>query len=132
PEYLRKLDSQRTRIVIQNDANDTLWAAACKTWEWQPQEWLNSVLGCVQDEYPNLHYNVCPMQVGNFFDLTFDGQSTITMKSAHEPDPQCNFVGNDGFVHTVTGEVLKGEILAMSPWIVEDAVKAKPGMVGAE
>jgi hypothetical protein len=128
PAYLQKLDSLGTRIVIQNDANDALWAGPCKTWEWQPQEWLNSVLGSLQDEYPNLYYNVCSMQVGNFYDVPFDGQSSITMKSDHEPDPQCNFVGNEGFVHTVTGKPMKGEILAMSPWVVEDPIRTKPGM----
>ena len=128
PEYLHKLDSQGTRIVIQNDTNDALWAAPGKGCEWQPQGWLNSVLGSLQDEYPNLYYNVCSMQVGNFYDIPFDGQSTITMKSDREPDPQCNFVGNKGFVHTVTGKPMKGEILAMSPWVVEDPIFAKPGM----
>ncbi|MGH2493693.1 MAG: nitrilase-related carbon-nitrogen hydrolase [Ktedonobacteraceae bacterium] len=128
PEYLRVLDSQGTRIVIQNDANDTLWAASCKSWEWQPQEWLNAVLGSVQDEYANLYVNVCPMQVGNFFDITFDGQSTISMKSDAEPDPGCNFVGNDGFAHTVSGKPMKGKFLAMSPWVVEDPGKANPAL----
>jgi hypothetical protein len=128
PEYLQKLDSQGTRIVIQNDANDALWTAPCKTCEWQPQEWLNSVLGSLQDEYSNLYYNVCSMQVGNFYDIPFDGQSTITMKGDHEPDPQCNFVGNEGFVHTVTGKPMTGEILAMSPWVVEDPMRTKPRM----
>lgn len=132
PGYLQELDSQGTRIVIQHDANDTLWAAPCKTWEWQPQEWLNSVLGSLQDDYPNLYYNVCPMQVGNFFDITFDGQSSITKKSDHEPDPQCNFVGNDGFVHTVMGKALKGEFLAIAPWVVEDPRKARHEMSLAE
>ena len=131
-EYLRKLDSQGTRIVIQQYANGRPWAASCKNWEWRPQEWLNSVLGSLQDDYPNLYFNVCPMQVGNFFDVTFDGQSSITKKSDHEPDPQCNFVGNDGFVHTVTGKKLKGEFLAMAPWIVEDPVKSDPGKSVAE
>lgn len=128
PEYLRVLDSQGTRIVIQNDANDTMWAAPCKSWEWQPQEWLNSVLGCLQDDYPNLTYNVCPMQVGNFFDIAFDGQSTITMKSGDAPDPSCNFVGNDGFTHTVTGKAMTSRFLAMSPWMVEDPGVRNPGL----
>lgn len=131
-EYLQRLDSQGTRIVIQNDANSPLWAAPCKTWEWQPQERLNSILGCLQDDYPNLHYNVCSMQVGNFFDIAFDGQSTITKKSDREPDPRCNFVGNDGFVHTVTGKAMKGEILALAPWVVEDPICATPEMSLAE
>src|SRR5713226_5004941 len=114
PQYLHVLDSQGARIVIQNDANDTMWAAPCKTWEWQPQEWLKSVLGSLQDDYPNLYVNICPMQVGNFFDLTFDGQSTISMKSDSEPDPTCNFVGNDSFAHTMGGKSMKGKFLAMA------------------
>jgi hypothetical protein len=132
PEYLHKLDSLSACIVIQNDANDQPWASPSKTCDWQPQEWLNSVLGSLQDDYPHLHYNICPMQVGNFFDVTFDGQSTITRKSDREPDPCCNFVGNEGFVHTVTGKAMKGDILAVSPWVVEDPIRRTPGISLAE
>ena len=132
PEYLRTLDNQGTCIVIQNDANDRPWARPSHTGEWQPQEWLNSVLGCLQDDYPNLHYNICAMQSGNFFDLVFDGQSTITKKSECEPDPRCNFVGNEGFRHTVTGKPMKGEILALSPWVVEDPQWTNPHLSLAE
>lgn len=132
PEYLQKLDSLGSQIVIQNDANDQLWAAPSKTCEWQPQEWLNSVLGSVQDDYPNLLYNICAMQVGNFFDVTFDGQSSIMQKSDRQPDPCCNFVGNDGYVHTVTGKGMTGEILALSPWIMDDPIKTVPEMALAE
>lgn len=131
-EYLQRLDSLGTQIVIQNDANDQLWATSSKTCEWQPQEWLHSVLGSLQEEYTNLHYNVCPMQVGNFFDITFDGQSSITGKSQYEPDPQCNFVGNDGFRHTLTGKLLKGSFLALSPWVAEDPIREHPTMPLAE
>jgi len=132
PEYLRTLDSQDTRIVIQNEANDQPWAAPSHTCEWRPQEWLNSVLGCLQDDYPNLHYNICPIQVGNFFDIIFDGQSTITKKSECDPDPRCNFVGNEGFVYTVTGKPMKGEVLALSHWVVEDTRWTKPQVSLAE
>jgi hypothetical protein len=125
PEYLQKLDSLSACILIQNDANDQPWASPSKTCEWQPQEWLNSVLGSLQDDYPHLSFNICPMQVGNFFDVTFDGQSTITRKSDNEPDPYCNFVGNDGFVHTMTGKAMKGDILAVSPWVEEDLIRSK-------
>lgn len=126
PEYLRCLDCQGTRIIIQNDANDQPWAAPSKSWEWQPQEWLNSVLGSVQEEYPSLQYNICAMQVGNFFDTTFDGQSTITAKGPEEPD--LNFVGNEGFYHTVTGQPLKGKLLAVSPWAIEDPGRSDPSL----
>jgi hypothetical protein len=123
---------QGTRIVLQNDANDGVWAGPSKTWEWQPQEWLNSVLGCLQDEYPNLMYNVCPVQIGNFFDILFDGQSTITMKSDCAPDPRMNFVGNNGFYHTDTGKPFKGRVLALAPWASEDPVLNDPRVSLAE
>ena len=118
PTYLRRLDVQEVQIIMQNDANDQLWTLPSNTCIWQPQEWLNSVLGSVQANYTHLAYNVCPMQVGNFFDVSFDGQSTITKKSKN--DPTRNFVGNEGFVHTVTGKPLKGDILAVSPWFIAD------------
>ena len=126
PDYLRCLDKQGTRIILQNDANDGIWAGPSKTCDWQPQEWLNSVLGSVQAEYTNLIFNVCPMQVGNFFDITFDGQSTITMKSDDAPDPHCNFVGNDGFYHTVTGQPFNGRVLALAPWAANDPILNNP------
>lgn len=132
PDYMRRLDDLRACIVIQNDANDQPWAAPSKTWDWQPQEWLNAVLGSIQADYPHIHYNVCPMQVGNFFDVTFDGQSTITMKSESTPDPACNFVGCEGFVHTVTGAAMQGTILAMSPWIIADPGKTNSALSLAE
>ncbi len=126
PAYLRRMDEQGVQIILQNDANDGVWAGPSKTWEWQPQEWLNSVLGSLQDEYPNLLFNVCPMQVGNFFDILFDGQSTITAKSQHAPDARCNFVGNDGFYHTVTGKPFTGRVLACAPWAIDDPVCTNP------
>ncbi len=120
PRYLQRLDELAVQIIMQNDANDQPWATSSKTCAWQPQEWLNSVLGSVQEDYTHLAYNVCPMQVGNFFDITFDGQSTITQKSNNAPNPTYNFVGNEGFVHTVTGKPFNGDILAISPWFIED------------
>jgi catechol 2,3-dioxygenase-like lactoylglutathione lyase family enzyme len=132
PEYLQRLDQQGTRIVLQNDANDGVWSGPSATCEWQPQEWLNSVLGCLQDDYPHLMFNICPMQVGNFFDILFDGQSTITMKGEDAPDPQCNFVGNEGFYHTVTGQPFKGKVLALAPWATDDPIRAQPALSLAE
>ena len=131
-EYLRRLDDQGTRVVLQNDANDGVWDGPSKTCAWQPQEWLNSVLGSLQDEYPNLMYNICPMQIGNFFDILFDGQSTITMKSEGAPDPGRNFVGNDGFYHTDTGKPFKGHILALAPWAMDDPLVNDPHLTLAE
>ena len=139
PAYLRHLDSQGAEIVVQPDANDQQWAAPSATSDWQPAEWLNSVLGSIQPEYPHLRYNVCAMQTGNFFDLTFDGQSSITARSvltnAPRATPRQNgvpFVGVDEWVHTVTGEPLVGEFLAASPWVADDPIIAAPGLSLAE
>ena len=56
----------------------------------------------------------------------FDGQSTITKKSNNDPDQTCNFVGNEGFIHTMTGKPFKGDILAVSPWFIEDPGRVDP------
>lgn len=122
PEYLRCLDELGAEMVLQPDANDQLWAAPSKTCDWQPQEWLNSVLGSVQDDYPHLRANICAMQTGNFFDVTFDGQSSITQAGPDIPNPVDNFVGNDGFIHTVTGGQMTGKLLAVAPWVVPDPI----------
>ena len=39
---------------------------------------------------------------------------------------------DDGFVHTVTGKALKGEILAVSPWVEDDPMKSRAKMSLAE
>lgn len=127
PDYLRHLDAQGVEVVLQPDANDQAWAAPSKTWEWQPAEWLNSVLGSIQPLYPHLRYNVCAMQTGNLFDVTFDGQSSITTCDAPALSrPGSAFVGVDEAVHTVTGATLAGGFLAVAPWVMIDPVAVEP------
>lgn len=128
PEYLRHLEAHEAEIVVQNDANDTLWAGPGAGHEWQPAEWLNSVLGSIQPIYPHLRYNVCPMQTGNFFDIPFDGQSTITARADAAPTTPHAFVGVDEYIHTVTRDPLLGRFLAVSPWIVDDPAVAEPAL----
>jgi predicted amidohydrolase len=128
PAYLTHIDSLGAEIVVQPDANDQPWVSASATCDWQPQEWLNSVLGSVQPDYPHMQANVCAMQTGNFFEITFDGQSTITAKSDSPPDPVYNFVGNNGFIHTVTKRELLGNVLALAPWVVADPGTANPAL----
>lgn len=133
PDYLRHLDAQGVEVVLQPDANDQPWAAPSKTWEWQPAEWLNSVLGSIQPEYGSLRYNVCAMQTGNLFDITFDGQSSITVRDAPAPSrPGGAFVGVDEAVHTVTGTPLVGGFLAVAPWVMVDPVVVEPALTLAE
>jgi predicted amidohydrolase len=135
PEYLRHLDTQGAEIVVQPDANDQLWAARSHTWAWQPAEWLNAVLGSIQPAYTHLRYNICAMQTGNFFDVVFDGQSTITARAATPPDPNDRahgFVGVDAYVDTRSGEPLLGRLLAVAPWVADDPVLAEPELSLAE
>ncbi|MGE5335411.1 MAG: nitrilase-related carbon-nitrogen hydrolase, partial [Nitrososphaerota archaeon] len=133
PDYLRHLDALGVEIVLQPDANDQPWAAPSKTWDWQPAEWLNSVLGSIQPIYPHLRYNICAMQTGNLFDITFDGQSSITARDA---DPSARpggaFVGVDEAVHTVSGVPLTGGFLAVAPWVMVDPVVVEPRLTLAE
>ncbi len=138
PEYLRHLAAQGAEIVVQPDANDARWAGPGGGYEWQPAEWLNSVLGSIQLEYPNLRYNVCAMQTGNFFDIVFDGQSSITARAdaplvtANAPDQGRHFVGVDDFIHTVSGARLAGTFLAVAPWVADDPGVANPALSLAE
>ncbi len=132
PAYLRHLDQAGAAIVVQPDANDQLWADPSRTCDWQPQEWLGSVLGSVQPEYPHIRANLCAMQTGMFFDIVFDGQSTITMAGPDIPRPVDNFVGNSGFIHTVSGKPLTGKMLAIAPWVIPDPVWNAPDLGLAE
>lgn len=132
PAYLRHLCAQGAEIVVQPDANDQSWAAPSRTCVWQPQEWLNSVLGCLQPTYPGLRFNVCAMQTGLFYDVVFDGQSTITAAASSTPPASPNFIGNDGFYDTTTGSPFLGKVLAMSDWVEDDPVVAEPALSLAE
>jgi Carbon-nitrogen hydrolase len=129
PEYLRYLDAKGAEIVVQNDANDTAWAGPGSYSDWQPAEWLDSVFGSIQPLYRHLRYNICAMQTGNFFDLVFDGQSSITSRADRLPassDYSPTFVGVDQFVHSRTGEALRGKWLAVAPWVEDDPIIADP------
>jgi predicted amidohydrolase len=129
PDYLRRLDAQGAEIVLQPDANDQPWAAPSKTWEWQPAEWLDSVLGSIQPIYPHLRYNICAMQTGNLFDITFDGQSSITSRDAPTTSkPGGAFVGVDVATHTITGSPLAGGFLAVAPWVMIDPAAVEHGL----
>jgi predicted amidohydrolase len=131
PAYLHHLDQQGAKIIVQNDSNDMPWAGPGTLSDWQPAEWLNSVLGSIQPVYQNLRYNICAMQTGNFYDLVFDGQSSITARADVSPDPQDrahNFIGVDEFKHSVTGERLLGKWLAVAPWVEDDPILGEPGL----
>lgn len=133
PEYLRHLDAQGVEVIVQPDANDQPWAAPSKTWEWQPAEWLNAVLGSIQPLYPHLRYNICAMQTGNLFDISFDGQSSITARDTPAATrAQSAFIGVDEAVHTITGASLAGGFLTVAPWVMVDPVAVEPALTLSE
>jgi hypothetical protein len=128
PQYVRHLDAAGAEVVVQPDANDTRWAGLTReTRQWQPQDWLTSVLGSIQPKYPNLRYNVCAMQTGNLFEIPFDGQSSISAQrdeALPKPAPDHTFIGLDKHVNPYTGEPLLGEFLAVAPWAIDDPAMA--------
>ncbi len=137
PAYLRHIEAHGAQIVVQPDANDQPWAAPSATSDWQPAEWLGSVLGSIQPGYPSLRHNVCAMQTGNIFDLVFDGQSSITSRArAPAAAPACivspRFVGVDEPQDPRTGARLAGDFLTLAPWVVEDPVFEHPRLTLAE
>jgi hypothetical protein len=132
PSYIQHLDGLGAQVVAQPDANPQPWASPSAAHEWQPQEWLSSVLGCVQGRWKNILYNVCPMQTGNLFDIAFDGQPSITAKDAAGPDERVNFVGNEGFYDTRTSEPFTGRFLAMGRWVMDDPAASQPGLSVAQ
>jgi DNA-binding response OmpR family regulator/predicted amidohydrolase len=132
PAYLEQLDALGVEIIIQHAANASIWAGPGKTGEWHPQEWLNAVMGSMQAQYPHLRYHLCAMQTGNFFESSFDGQSSIIRKSDQPPDPANTFVGNEGFSHTVTGQRFTAEVLAVAPWVEDDPILSQPDLTLAE
>jgi len=138
PAYLRRLAEQGAQIVVQPDANDQPWAAPSATSDWQPAEWLGSVFGSIQPIYLSLRYNVCAMQTGNFFDIVFDGQSSITARDGAvttmngRPDPAQTFVGVAEHRHLATGESLVGGFVALAPWVAPDPAVADPTLTLAD
>jgi hypothetical protein len=110
PSYVEHLHEQGVEIVLQNDANAQPWVAYQERSDhlgpptsaepiWQAEEWEDSTIRMMTvPDWPGLRYNVCPMMVGNLFDLAFDGQSSITMRDPAPDDPEgpawSAYVGN--------------------------------------
>lgn len=133
PAYLRRLDDLGAQIVVQPDANDQPWAAPSALCEWQPREWLDSTLGSIQPIYPHLRHNICAMQTGAFFEVIFDGQSSITARDAAPPTgPAGRYVGVDEWRHSHTGERFTGGFLALAPWVAPDPIAAEPCLTLAQ
>lgn len=121
PAYLDHLDALGAQIVLQNDANPGPWAVFQSASDhlgqpvsglvWQPEEWEDSTVRMVSHaDYPNILFNICPMMVGNLFDVNFDGQSSITARYPPAGTPQRHYVGNPD----------QPNFVALGPWTFED------------
>ncbi|HEX9036134.1 MAG TPA: nitrilase-related carbon-nitrogen hydrolase [Ktedonobacterales bacterium] len=133
PDYLRRLDSLGAQIVVQPDANDQPWAAPSALCDWQPREWQDSTLGSIQPRYPHLRYNICAMQTGAFFEVVFDGQSSVTSRDAAPPSgPAGRYIGVDEWRDSHTGEWFSGGFLGLAPWVTPDPVVREPWLTLAQ
>ncbi|SDR97284.1 RDD family protein [Paraoerskovia marina] len=115
-------DELGVEVVLQADANPGQWPAPGGHGEYQPLEWMGSVWRQVADPTVSTRYNVTPMMTGNLFDLTFDGQSTISERGASGGG--MHLVGIDAAEpedgdewRVYAGD--KSEFLVMSPWVVD-------------
>lgn len=129
PSYLSHLNDLGVQVLVQPDANDSSWASAGGAGYWQPEEWLGSVFFSLQDEYPNILYNVNPMMTGRFFDETFDGQTAITAKNDPRIRRDVNYVGNRPLDlyplgprpgQPNMGPFPLGGFVVLGPWFIED------------
>ncbi|MET0813420.1 MAG: hypothetical protein ABWY03_10215, partial [Microbacterium sp.] len=86
--------------------------------------WMGSTWRAVADPTVSFRYNVTPMMTGNLLDLMFDGQSSITARSASAAPG--HFVGNAAAGPQDPDEYgiyagAKPEFLAISEWVSPDA-----------
>ncbi len=129
PAYVRHIHDLGAQIVLQNDANPGAWAIVQPqgghdgpsdgSLVWQPQEWEDSTLRMIGDPaYPGIEFNVCPMIVGNLFDIPFDGQSSITAREPPAGNPPRAYIGNE----------TSDRFLALAPWAFPDPGDTDAGL----
>lgn len=120
--YRKWVDEKGCKILVQPSANGQMWAYPAGSGVWQPEEWLLSTAGSVQN-YRNIKYNVNPMLTGSFLFFVFDGQSAIIRKTNY-------FTFEPFYVGTPSlGELgYKGEFLALAPWVVSDPIFDNPAL----
>jgi hypothetical protein len=135
---MRCLNHLGANVLIQADANDGGWTGpdGSDTAEhWQPLSWMGSAWRAVSDRSVSFVYAVNPMLVGNLADTPFDGQSAILQRGRRGRG--CHYVGNGGFVAGDDDPALrddaggKPQFLALAPWAVRDAPRARLRAVGS-
>jgi hypothetical protein len=133
--YAACMDAQGVQVVVQAEANPGRWVGAGGNSDWQPLEWMGSTWRTVADPTVGFRYNITPMMTGSLLDMTFDGQSAITMRGAAET-PQ-HYVGT---ATTQPGDPAtmsqyagpKPEFLAVIPWVAPDDSRADLTKIGAD
>jgi hypothetical protein len=109
-------------VVIQPEAFDS-WAFT--TAEWSPDVFREGGLANVQKN-PEWVVNVDPSVTGNLFEITFDGQTSVTgRKQKVAPGP----LSSD---NAWIGQNPDTALLAVAPWIVPDPGIASPAMTLAD
>jgi hypothetical protein len=126
--YMSCMNSLGVNTVIQAEANPGRWAADAGDGVWQPLEWMSSAWRAVTDPTVHFRYAINPMLVGNLFDLSFDGQSSIVERgsanshrafyvgdaTAQAGDPEADWVYAGA----------KPQFLALAPWVMGNAPRA--------
>lgn len=113
-----RLDAKRANLLIQSEAFSA-WAFS--TSDDGPDVLKEGGFGAVQRN-PNFLYNVTPALVGNFIDVTFDGQSAIIGKrTAVSPGPL-------SAANAWIGQNPDSGFLAIAPWVIDDPGIATPAL----
>ncbi|MFK7601224.1 nitrilase-related carbon-nitrogen hydrolase [Deinococcus sp. SM5_A1] len=124
-DVIGRLEAGGCTVLLQPDANGAAWtskeglppdAAHLRD---QPVAWLESSWTATATG-KNIRYAVNPMVVGNLLDLSFDGQSAITGRSADAPELR-SYVMTDP----------RPGFLALTPWVA-DGPHAELRMVGQQ
>lgn len=137
PSYVDRLHDEGVEIVLQNDANPGRWTVYQPRSDhlgpptsdepiWQAEEWEDSTIRMVtHPDWPGIRYNVCPMMVGNLFDLPFDGQSSITMR---EPPSEVEAEAEAEARAYVGNPMPRAEFVRLGPWTFADPGEADPSL----
>ncbi len=78
PDLQERVAAAGTELVLQHEAFST-WTVDAPDAPWPADNLKRSGWAAVQ-KHPELRMTAAPMLVGNFFDITFDGQSFIAVK----------------------------------------------------
>jgi len=108
PPLMQRLEDLDVELVLQPEAFSGWTVAQEHQDEWLPDVFLSSGWLHTQ-KYRTFRHSLNSVYVGNFLDLTFDGQAHITKKAAPE----------DRLLRYVGGRLLPG-FVDVGPWVMAD------------